>query len=373
MTSEPGWDDAFAGDFELSPLNGPEPLADRQRHWAAFFEDHMYGLFPEAVQDLCIREETLDDMRASRVVFKMQHQGRVFEVDAALWRPERTGSAPLIVGLGFTGPLGILEGLGFPLDFEARTYTRPELGAPAGHLDDCLRGREAYRWPVKTLTDQGFAVLVSCYGSWAPDDPCAFHQHGLRPFLGVDTGAISLWAWAISRLIDGANRLGGIRTDDVVAVGHSRLGKAALWAGVQDKRIGTVFTNNAGCGGTAPASHGIGETLAQMADAFPHWIKPQTSPLSVDQHHLMACLAPRRLYVASARQDLWADPVGTYDALTKAAVVWPDAMDWPSPKAMWDDQPETHHKNLGHHLRPGGHDILRLDWERFLAFHNSAA
>ena len=369
MTPEPAWEEIFAGDFELSSLRGPDPLLDRQRLWRAQFEDHLYGPIPGMVHDLIVREEPLDGATATRVVFQMRHRGNTLEVDGALWRPVQDGPAPLIVGLGFTGPLGILGGTAFPVDPKARAFSRPELGAPAGQLDDCLRGSEAHRWPVEMLTDQGFAVLVSCYGSWAPDSADDFHQHGLRPFLGVDTGAISLWAWAIARLIDGAEKLGGIRTQDVVAVGHSRLGKAALWAGVQDARIGTVFANNAGCGGTAPAAHGIGETLTEMGAAYPHWIKSQTKPLPVDQHHLMGCLAPRKLYVASARQDVWADPVGTYAALSEAADLWPDKMDWPDSKEMWFDQAETHHKSLGHHLRPGDHDMLPLDWERFLAFH----
>lgn len=372
MTSDPAWEDAYAGGFELPPLRGPETLRDRQRHWKAHFEEYLYGPVPEALRDFEVREEPLDGTNATRVVLRMHHQGKTFEVDAALWRPANIDPAPLVVGLGFTGPLGVLDDSAFPVDPNARAFSRPELGAPAGYLDECLRGSEAYRWPVERLTDKGFAVLVSCYGSWAPDDRHAFHQHGLQPFLGAETGAISLWAWAISRLIDGAGRLGGIETEDVVTVGHSRLGKAALWAGVQDMRIGTVFANNAGCGGTAPAAHGTGETLAQMATDYPHWIKPQTKPLPIDQHHLMGCLAPRRLYVASARQDLWADPVGSYIALSKAANLWPDKMDWPDPEAMWSGQTETHHKSLGHHLRPGDHDMMPLDWERFLAFHSAA-
>ena len=372
MTPDATWSDAFAGDFEMEPLVGAEPLGHRQRRWTSHFVDHLYGPVPDPVKDLRVREEPLTGTAAARVVLTMRHHGKVFETDAALWRPATTGSAPLIVGLGFTGPLGILDSSDFPVDPNSRVFSRPVLGAPEGRLDDCLRGSEAYRWPVEMLTDKGFAVLVSCYGSWAPDDPVSFHQHGLRPFLGLETGAISLWAWAISRLIDAAGQLGGIDVNDVVAVGHSRLAKAALWAGVQDKRIGSVFANNAGCGGTAPAAHAIGETLADMAEAFPHWIKPQTNPLPVDQHHLMGCLAPRRLYVASARNDLWADPVGTYAALTMAARVWPDAMAWPDPKTMWAEQSETHHKSLGHHLRPGDHDMLPRDWDRFLAFHRGA-
>ena len=370
MSARPAWQDVFAGDFELSDLGGTAPLKARQEMWRAGLTNEIYGPIPARPDEMSISTHELEGTTAKRVIIDMRVENRTFTVDAALWCPKRTPPAPLITGLSFLGPIGVLEGNAFPIDPKARVFTKPELGAPNGRLNNVLRGAERHRWPIDLLTEQGSAVLISCYGSWAPDAPKAFFQHGVRPFLGVETGAISLWAWAIQRLVDVAHDLPEIDVSRITVAGHSRLGKAALWAAANDDRIGTVFANNAGCGGTAPARHPIGETLAQMREAFPHWIKPQTSPNAFDQHHLMGCMAPRNLYVASADQDIWADPIGTYIALTQASSLWPDPKDWPTPKEMWHSGKVVQQTSLGHHLRHGEHEMLLEDWKLFLAFLN---
>lgn len=373
MRAQPAWQDVFAGDFELPDLGGTATLTARQEVWRAGLADGIYGPIPAPPDEISISTHVLPGTSAKHVTIEMRVQGRTFSVDAALWCPKSDSPAPLIAGLSFMGPIGVLDGDAFPIDPDARVYTKPELGAPRGRLDDVLRGAERHRWPVDVLTDQGFAVLISCYGSWAPDAPEAFNQHGLRPLLGVETGAISLWAWVIQRLVDVAHSLPEVDASRVTVAGHSRLGKAALWAAAHDTRIDTVFANNAGCGGTAPARHPVGETLAQKGEAYPHWIKPQTRAHALDQHHLMGCIAPRGLYVASADQDIWADPIGTYIALRKAASLWPEPMDWPPAKNMWHEKTPVHHPSIGHHIRQGDHEILLEDWEHFLRFLKGSA
>ncbi|MYA87177.1 MAG: hypothetical protein F4X97_01750 [Boseongicola sp. SB0662_bin_57] len=363
-------EDAFAGPFRLESLGGPDPLEERQERWRNKLSDAIYGPLPPAPAELEVEVSPLGGSSAARIEITMRSANgtRALTVDAALWRPESREDAPLIAGLGFAGPAGILSGPDFPLDRQARIHCQPELGVENGRLHDLLRGTESHRWPVEMLTARGYAVMVSCYGSWAPDDPDEIVRHGACPFVGLDTGAISLWAWAIQRLLDAAERLGGIDMGQVAVAGHSRLGKAALWAAANDTRISAVLANNSGCAGAAPAAHAVGETLAGMAAAFPHWIRPQSRATALDQHHLVACTAPRKVYVASAEQDLWADPVGTYIALVAASDVWPESCSWPSVEEMWAGKRHALHASLGHHLRPGGHELLPYDWQRFLDF-----
>ena len=363
-------EDAFAGPFLLESLDGPDPLEKRQERWRKELSDTIYGQLPPAPAELDVEVNPLAGSPAERIEITMRSAdgAKALIVDAALWRPESLDDAPLIAGLGFAGPVGILTGPEFPLDMRARIHCRPELGVDNGRLHDVLRGTEAHRWPVEMLTARGYAVLVSCYGSWAPDDPNEIMRHGACPFVGLDTGAISLWAWAIQRLLDAAELIGGLDMGQVAVAGHSRLGKAALWAAANDTRIGAVLANNSGCAGAAPAGHAVGETLAQMAAAFPHWIKLRGDATSLDQHHLLASTAPRRVYVASAEKDLWADPAGTYLALVAASEVWPESCFWSSVEAMWAGKRQTCQSALGHHLRPGGHELLPYDWQRFLDF-----
>ena len=372
MTGRPGLAEAFAGAVDLPGLDGPGALAERQAGWREALAREIYGPVPDAPEALEVRVAPIPGERAERAtIFFEERRGEPrptpFTVDAALWRPEGDGPFPLIAGLSFAGPAGVLTGPAFPLDAEARVYSRPELGAE-GRLTETLRGSEAHRWPVEWLNAPGFAVLVSCYGSWCPDDAGAFERQGLRPFLGIETRAISLWAWAISRLIDAAERIGGLETSQTVVAGHSRLGKAALWAAALDGRIEAVLANASGCGGSAPARHPVGETLRQMAEAYPHWILSQNGLPSVDQHQLLAAIAPRRVYLALAEADLWADPLGSVMALGAASRVWPGDMAWPSPEEIWERVREVHHADLGFHIRPGGHDLLPHDWHRFIAF-----
>ena len=372
MSQPPDLAEAFAGPVDLPALDSVGPLEERQARWRQGLAETIYGQVPAPPDDLSVAAEPIAGERAERLALSMTvRRGDLppapFEVDAALWRPEGDGPFPLIVGLSFTGPLGILTGTTFPLDDKARVYTRPEFGAN-GRLTEALRGTEAAAWPVDCLISRGYAVLLSCYGSWCPDDPEAFGRQGLRPFLGVETRAISLWAWALSRLIDAGERLGGLDMSRVSLAGHSRLGKAALWAAAHDGRIGAVMSNASGCGGSAPARHGVGETLDQMAKAFPHWILPQASASCLDQHHLLAAIAPRRLYLALAEDDLWADPLGSVMALGAASASWPETTLWPDPETVWQHAREVHHHSLGFHIRPGGHALTHHDWQRFLAF-----
>lgn len=372
MTGRPGLAEAFAGEVVWPELDGPEVLDVRQAGWREALARDIYAPIPDAPEALSVRVAPIPGERALRVDIEIEpRRGEPrptpFKVDAALWMPEGDGPFPLITGLAFAGPAGVLTGPGFPLDPGARVYSKPELGAK-GRLTETLRGSEAHRWPVDWLNAQGFAVLVSCYGSWCPDDAEDFETVGLGPFLGVDTKAISLWAWAISRLIDAAERVGGLETSRTVVAGHSRLGKAALWAAAHDGRIGAVLANSSGCGGSAPARHPVGETLGQMAEGYPHWILPQNGLPSVDQHQLLAAIAPRRVYLALAEEDLWADPLGSVMALGAASQIWQGDMDWPTPGKVWDRVREVHLADLGFHIRPGGHDLLPHDWHRFISF-----
>lgn len=364
---------AWAGPIDLPGLGDPGDRGGREALLRAF-EDELYGPVPSPPEVLTIRRETLAGEGAERIVVTVVEGGRRFEADAALWLPEMPdGPVPLIAGLDFVGPAGILFGDAFPLDDAARVYSRPETGAREGRLDPVLRGTSAWRWPVGMLTARGYAVLVACYGTWTPDDPAEW-RNGVADLMGqkaAASGAISLWTWGIERLIDVAELVPEIDASRIAVAGHSRLGKAALWAAARDRRIGAVLANNSGAAGAAPERHRIGETLAQLADRFPHWLRPgyRDGPRDIDQHHLIGLIAPRAVYLASAEADLWADPLGSHAALRAASAAWGDDPEaWPAPDVLWRSSREIARGALGHHIRPGGHDLLPYDWSRFLDF-----
>jgi hypothetical protein len=104
-----------------------------------------------------------------------------------------------------------------------------------------------------------------------------------------------------------------------VVTGHSRYGKAALVAGAFDDRIAVTVPSHSGCGGAAPYRfiYAKNEQLNDVARNFPHWFRPdfnqfvdKVQRLPVDQHLLLALVAPRPLMNTEGTQDIWINPQG---------------------------------------------------------------
>jgi hypothetical protein len=359
-------------------------LARQQRHWRETFAAEVYGPIPPPPDSLAVERHPMAAEGWQRLSLRLGCGPRSYAVDAALWLPPgATGAVPLIVGLCFLGPAGVLFDQGFPIDRGALVEAAPELGLVDRRLDEHVRGVHAARWPLPLILGAGFGLLLSCYGSWVPDCPERWQGRGLWPLLAPADGdgrpgALSLWAWAYRRLVDTALGLDAVDPARIALAGHSRLGKAALWAAANDERVAAVFVNNAGCLAPALSCREFGEMPAHLVARFPHWVSPRLAATvgggalpPIDQHALVAACAPRRVYIASASDDWWADPRGEYEGLAAALPAWAAT----SPGMALSPWSEVARPGaaltagpLGWHLRPGGHGLTPWDWRRTLAF-----
>ena len=166
------------------------------------------------------------------------------------------------------------------------------------------------------------------------------------------------------------------KNSKTAVIGHSRLGKAALWAGVLDERFDLVISNNSGCAGASQFRTMRGEDIEKITNRFPYWFarnfqsfRGNDSLLLVDQEMLLSLVAPRSLYVASASKDSWADAEGEYLSFYKSQAIYSlydPALDIPYKYPSPNESIEF--GNMGYHLRAGEHEILRWDWERYILF-----
>jgi hypothetical protein len=263
-------------------------------------------------------------------------------IDVGLYLPPGP-PAPVFFGPNFAGNASIDPDPAIP----AARWLRPE------HRD-VGRGGHAERWPMDAILARGFAAATWYDGDVCPDDPKLCAARGRA--LGGSYGAIALWAWGFSRVREGLAQAGLVRADRAIAVGHSRHAKAAIWAAANDPEIAGLVANNSGAGGSRPFRWPEGETIAQLFERFPHWFSPALAEfagredrLTLDQHAALALAAPRPLYLASARDDLWAGPAGEALAFETIRPLWPKG-------------------RIARHVRDGGHGLTRADWARFLAF-----
>lgn len=241
--------------------------------------------------------------------------------------------------------------------------------------------------PTEEICDHGFAIASFYYQDVCVDKDDGFSS-GLAAVLYPegkrrpdDAGKIAMWAWAARRTLDYLLTLDCIDRDCVAVAGHSRLGKTALLTGALDQRFSYVMPSGSGCSGAAISRGKTGERIRNIYTVFPYWFctnfgqyMDRESELPFDQHFLLSLIAPRRLYVAAAREDTWADPDSEYLSCVAASPVY--EMLGHTGFIHPDRLPQTGdvfgEGRIGYHLRPGGHYLGRYEWQQFIGYIQAA-
>jgi hypothetical protein len=338
---------------EWNTLRRPELLE--------LFRTHVYGRVPETPYEQRIRVVHQDPQA-------MEGAATLKQVEITIAREQASLTLPLVLFVPNRAPKPAAAFL--LIDNRGR-----------GQIDP-TRERRSDFWPAEAGIARGYAMAAFHNGDVDPDRHDGF-QDGIHGLLDAGArppdawGTIAAWAWGASRVMDYLETDADLARDQVAVIGHSRGGKTALWTGAEDERFALVISNESGCTGAALSRRRFPgkETVGRINQGFPHWFcenykryNDREEALPVDQHMLIALIAPRAVAVGSAEEDLWADPRGEFLSVVHAAPVYRlfgrRTLDTTMPAV---GQP-LHGDGAHYHVRAGRHDLTLADWQTYMDF-----
>jgi len=324
------------------------------------FEDNIYGQVPKAFEEIrySLLSEDKNSMNGKahrkEVLIEVFNKNKSAKINLVLFIPNSaTGSAPAFLLINNRGT----------------------------ENTDPSRKIKSEFWPAEIVIDGGYAIAAFHVSDLAPDNKDEFMNGVLQLYpeqLSADNGmrAIGAWGWGASRIMDYFEKDEQIDAKRVALVGHSRGGKASLWAAAQDQRFAICITNCSGSTGAALARRRFGERVKRINTSFPHWFNTNYKKyndheelLPVDQHMLISLIAPRPVYATNASEDLWADPKGTFLSLKNAENVYAlYGLKSKLPGTSPGLNTPIIESPLAYHNREGKHDLTVYDWKNFIRF-----
>lgn len=351
------------------------------------YEENQFGRFPTLKVPL--KYKVVEESKAELNSLATRRQVRIFlhptdtsiYTDVLIYLPVNAQKpVGVFVGYNFQGNQSIQNDKNILLA-HSWVYSGNK-GVANNYATDSSRGVEAAEWPVQEILSHGYALATAYYGDIEPDFAQGW-KTGIRTTLKQvlqiqpeEWGAIGAWAYGLTRIADYLQQDKDIDSTRIAVIGHSRLGKTALWAAASDPRFHLVISNESGEGGAALSKRWYGETVKVITNHFPYWFvrkfksyADNTAALPIDAHMLLSLIAPRPLYVASAEGDTWSDPKGEFLAAKEASRVY--TLFRKHGISSNDSMPPVEHPTgqaVRYHIRSGKHDITLYDWQQYLQF-----
>ncbi len=367
-----------------NPVTSKKDWEKRRSEIYTIFEKEVFGIIPQwvgHVKSTIVSQKTdaLEGIaKRKEVQLDFINGDRRISVMVLIYLPQNSKDAPVFLGYNFDGnhTTTTESDVLIPVSWVSNNNA---YGITDNRANEKGRGGAVSRWPIKEIVSRGFGVATVYYGDVDPDFDDGF-KNGIHQLFdskrdSTSWGSIATWSWALSRVMDYFETDKEINAKRVIVMGHSRLGKAALWAGASDQRFAIIVSNESGCGGAALSMRKFGETVGRINTAFPHWFcdnfkkyNEKEEQMPVDQHELIALLAPRPVYVASAAEDLWSDPKGEFLSCVYASPVYEllGAKGFPFKEMPALSKPLI--GTIAYYIRPGKHDVTLYDWQCYMDF-----
>lgn len=358
--------------------------AKRRSEIVHIFETEVFGVIPQWKGQMkstlvSVKKNALDGLATRKEVrIDLTRDGRKISVMVLIYLPQNSKDAPIFLSYNFGGnhTTTLDPDVLIP---DSWVSNNKILGITDNRANEKGRGSARSSWPIKEIVSGGFGVATVYYGDVDPDFNDGF-KNGVHELFdakrdSTSWGSLAAWAWGLSRVMDYLETDKEVNAKKVIVMGHSRLGKAALWAGATDQRFAMTVSNNSGCGGAAISRRKFGETVGRINNSFPHWFcdnfkkyNEKEEILPIDQHELLALIAPRPVYVASAEEDLWSDPKGEFLSCVYASPVYEllGLKGFPVKEMPGVSQPVI--GDISYHIRPGKHDVTLYDWQCYMNF-----
>ncbi len=286
---------------------------------ADIFENKIYGKIPpRPSKEFFEVVEASDDALGGKAI---RRQIKITVADAKgeksfimlLYLPKSKVPSPVFLGLNFMGNHATTKDPNVIMPNWVRNTSTGKVKITDNKPTEESRGMQSRRWPFEKIVERGFGIATIYYCDIYPDlekcdgAPQSIYSIFEKPL----NGAISAWSWGLSRALDALETIPEADAKNVIAIGHSRLGKTALLAAALDTRFAGCVSNNSGCMGAAISRRQFGETIEAITRVFPYWFKPQLreyankeSELPIDQHQLLALIAPA-LSMSQARAKIY--------------------------------------------------------------------